>query len=161
MCDYSLCGLPTRLAVEGEELVVHRFRSGSMGLASPADLRPADRSRTLASGRGFWRNIKSLLFEDTWASPYLAAVCVPPGAQLIVKNVPEDLQRRWSIEEEENVFFVQISADVYNYRDAIRFANGFEVLLQGLPAGIRVYVLSLGNTSADSEKDFAVPSRYV
>ena len=65
MCDYSLCGLPTRLAVEGEELVVHRFRSGSMGLASPADLRPADRSRTLASGRGFWRNIKSLLFEDT------------------------------------------------------------------------------------------------
>ena len=65
------------------------------------------------------------------------------------------------IEEEENVFFVQISADVYNDRDAIRFANGFEVLLQGLPAGIRVYVLSLGNTSADSEKDFAVPSRYV
>ena len=24
MCDYSLCGIPNRLAVEGEELVVHR-----------------------------------------------------------------------------------------------------------------------------------------
>ena len=34
MCDYSLTGIPNRLAVEGEELVVHRFRTGSLGLAS-------------------------------------------------------------------------------------------------------------------------------
>ena len=38
MCDYSLCGIPNRLAVEGEALVVHRFLTGSMGLASRADL---------------------------------------------------------------------------------------------------------------------------
>jgi len=25
MCDYSLAGIPNRLAVEGEQLVVHRF----------------------------------------------------------------------------------------------------------------------------------------
>ena len=33
MCDYSLAGLPNRLAVEGEQLVVHRFQTGAMGLA--------------------------------------------------------------------------------------------------------------------------------
>ena len=34
MCDYSLAGLRTRLAVEGEELVVYRFPTGSIGLTS-------------------------------------------------------------------------------------------------------------------------------
>ena len=28
MCDYSLHSIQTRLAVEGEELVVHRFATG-------------------------------------------------------------------------------------------------------------------------------------
>lgn len=77
MCDYSLCGLPTRLAVEGEELVVHRFHSGSVGLASPTDLRPAERPLPRAR-RSFWEQIKSL-FENPWDSPFVMAVCVPPG----------------------------------------------------------------------------------
>src|SRR6516164_7099987 len=34
MCDYSLAGLPNRLAVEGEQLLVYRFTTGAMGLAS-------------------------------------------------------------------------------------------------------------------------------
>ena len=34
MCDYSLAGIPNRLAVEGERLVACRFSTGSMGLAS-------------------------------------------------------------------------------------------------------------------------------
>ena len=38
MCDYSLAGLRTRLAVEGEELVLYRFPTGSLGLTSPAEL---------------------------------------------------------------------------------------------------------------------------
>ena len=35
MCDYSLAGVPNRLAMEGEELVVHRFPTGAPGLTSP------------------------------------------------------------------------------------------------------------------------------
>jgi len=35
MCDYSLACFPNRLAVEGEQLVVHRFQTGALGLASP------------------------------------------------------------------------------------------------------------------------------
>jgi hypothetical protein len=36
MCDYALMGVPNRLATEGEDLLVHRFRTRSIGLtASP------------------------------------------------------------------------------------------------------------------------------
>jgi hypothetical protein len=34
MCDFSLHGIETRLAEEGEILVVHRFYTGSKGLTS-------------------------------------------------------------------------------------------------------------------------------
>ena len=160
MCDYSLCGLPNRLAIEGEELVVHRFRSGSMGLASPAELSPA-KSRSGDPRPGLWGYIKSL-FEDFSSSPVVTAVCVPPGAQLILKSIPEDLQRQWKTREEERVFFVQISANVNSYRDAVRFRNGREVLLQCLREGMRVQIVSLGDATSgsteelDSEKVFAI-----
>jgi len=39
MCDYSLMSLPNRLAVCGDELIVHRFELGAIGLASAADVR--------------------------------------------------------------------------------------------------------------------------
>ena len=38
MCDYSLMVIPNRLAQEGEELVTHRFWTGSLGFASPLDM---------------------------------------------------------------------------------------------------------------------------
>jgi hypothetical protein len=41
MCDYSLMGIPNRLAVEREELVTHRFPTSSIGFASPEDLQRA------------------------------------------------------------------------------------------------------------------------
>ena len=38
MCDYSLTGLRTRLAVEGEELIIYRFPTGSIGLTSASEV---------------------------------------------------------------------------------------------------------------------------
>jgi hypothetical protein len=38
MCDYSLAALRTRLAVDGEELIVYRFPTGFLGLTAPAEL---------------------------------------------------------------------------------------------------------------------------
>ena len=160
MCDYSLCGLPTRLAIEGEELIVHKFRSGSMGLVSPADLWPAERPSENTSRRGLWAWIKSILVDSS-SSQASTVVCVPPCAQLILKDVPDDLQRRWNIEAEEDVVFVQLNANVNSYRDALRFRNGREVLLQHLREGLRVHVLSLGNAEASWEMDdVAVPVRW-
>jgi hypothetical protein len=55
MCDYSLYGIKNRLANEGEQLFIHRFHTGSKGLASVTDLRnlekPAPARRARASGR--------------------------------------------------------------------------------------------------------------
>src|SRR5215471_1716050 len=100
MCDYSLGGLPNRLAVNGEELIVHRFSTHSIGLASPADLQScADEAPTRE--KGFWHRIWSF-FALAPDVPEAPAVCVPPGASLVLKYIPADLQRKWSIEEEES-----------------------------------------------------------
>ena len=142
MCDYSLCGLPNRLAVEGEELVVHKFPTGSMGLASQAEL-ATQTQRSSKPPQTFWEQVKAVF--DFPPSPVAAtAVCIPPGAQLILKGIPRDLQHRWKIGEEECVFFVQTNALPHHYRDAVRLCNGTEVLLQSLREGIVVQVLSLG-----------------
>src|SRR5437899_13064216 len=74
MCDYSLAGLPSRLAVEGEQLVVHRFPTGSLGLASPCP----SVSR--------WR-----------ATKQIPAVCIPPGARLLLRDIPKGLQQQFSV----------------------------------------------------------------
>src|SRR5260370_19821068 len=119
MCDYSLTSVPNRLAVEGERLVACRFSTGSMGLTS--------RDASL------WR----LWFKQT------PAVCVPPGARLLLRDIPKDLQRQVNVQATEEVTFVQLSAEAYQYRDAVRFRTGQKVLLQRLKRGQRVEVLSL------------------
>jgi hypothetical protein len=50
------------------------------------------------------------------------------------------------IEEVEEVTFVQQSAEAFAYRDAVRFVSGREILLQRLPCGLKVEVLSLGGS---------------
>src|SRR6266571_5968158 len=128
MCDYSLTGIPNRLAVEGEELVVHRFPTGSIGLASPC----ASASR--------W-----------WSAKQNPAVCVPPGARLILHDVPERLQHNLTVGPIEEVTFVQLSATPYQFRDAVRFNNGREILLQNLQCGQQVEVLSLSSGDFEHE----------
>ena len=68
MCNYSLAGLPSRLAVEGEQLVVHRFPTGTLGLASPCP---------------------SL---SRWWFQTNVAVCIPLGRGCCT-SIPKDLQR--------------------------------------------------------------------
>ena len=134
MCDYSLMGVPNRLANEGEELIVHRFGTGSLGLASDGECVPA---RT----EGIWSNIKNLFRSS---GPYQAtAVCIPPGAQLLLRDIPEEMQRSIRIGSAEEVVFTQLTAEVNAYRDAVRFKNGTAVLLQRLREGQRVRVLQL------------------
>jgi hypothetical protein len=142
MCDYSLCGLPTRLAMEGEELVLHKFPTGSKGLASPADLIEREPVRT-PMAQGLWKRIRSL-FEPSRQAISVRAICIPPGAELILRDIPPDLLRNACLAREEPVTFTQISADVNNYRDAVRFRNGCQIRLQELREGMRVKVLSLG-----------------
>ena len=65
-----------------------------------------------------------------------------------MQDIPERMQRELEIGPEEGVIFTQISASAYNYRDAVRFRNGREILLQALREGQRVRVLDLSLAEA-------------
>ena len=148
MCDYSLHVYPNRLAVDGEELVVHRFGGASLGLASPSDLRPVITASSCPAAKKLWSwsAIKQWFIANRpqWQpDKHTPAVCVPPGARLILRDIPKGLQRELGIGEVEEVRFVEVSAEVNTYRDAVRFKNGCQLLLQALREGQRVTVVSL------------------
>lgn len=159
MCDYSLCGLPSRLAIEGEELVVHRFRTGSKGLAIPLELSQPAASAASHEKKTLWNKVAEV-FDDSFRNvPDPKVVCVPPGALLALRSIPSEIQKEFNLGEVEHACFVQTNSNVYQYRDAVRFANGREALLQGLPEGIKVSIISLGDTSATPEADIAAHVR--
>ena len=146
MCDYSLHTFPNRLAAEGEDLVVHRFGAGSLGLASPADLAPVI-SATKAAKDSAWSRAKTWFLgrSSIWeAEKRVPAVCVPPGSRMVLSDIPKSLQREFGVGEVEEVQFVEVTAEVNTYRDAVRFHNGRQALLQQLREGQRVQVLSIG-----------------
>ena len=139
MCDYSLMAIPNRLAHEGEELVTYRFPTGSLGLASPADVKRA--AYVSPASRGLWSNIK-LFFSPPKHVP-VPACCIPPGARLRLDGIPVRMQAELGVGPVEDVTFTQITAAVNTYRDAVRFSNGKQVRLQEWREGLRVTVLDL------------------
>jgi len=154
MCDYSLHTYPNRLAADGEDLVVHRFGAGSLGLASPEDLARVA-SAVTATHRSVWSRVKAWFLgrNPRWETERcVPAVCIPPGARLVVSDIPKNLQRELGVAEVEEVQFVEITAEVNTYRDAIRFANGRQALLQQLREGQRVRVLSIGVEEFEPEE---------
>jgi hypothetical protein len=145
MCDYSLHGVKNRLANEGEQLFIHMFHTGSKGLASVTDLRNLEKP---APGAGVWVRFKCWVENQRrWINVDMnkafPAVCIPPGARLLVDGIPSLMQKRFGVGPREEVTFVQLTAEPFRYRDAIRFANGQEILLQKLSEGLRMDVLSL------------------
>lgn len=140
MCDYSLMAVPNRLARQGEELAVHRFPTGSLGLASPADLKRAAEP-PMPAQKTVWCALKE--FFNPPKTEAVAAVCIPPGARLQLQDVPVRLQHELNVGAVEDVTFTQLSAAVNSYRDAVRFSNGREIRLQELREGQRVRVLDL------------------
>ncbi len=140
MCDYSLMAIPNRLAVSGEDLIVHRFSAKAIGLASPFDIQAKKECRQT---QGFWMRLKEFFAQDE----RIPAICIPPGARLIVRDIPRDLQRTFGLRNDmEEAIFTQQTATADNYRDALRFNNGTEVLLQRLAEGQRVRVLSVSSS---------------
>jgi hypothetical protein len=142
MCDYSLMGVPNRLAQERDELLVHRFPTGTLGLASRADLAvPVE--QVARQPRSFWAALRQ--FFDPPDDRAVCAVCIPPGAILDVHDIPAKLQMELNIGSDERVVFTQTTAAVNHHRDAFRFAGGREVRLQDLREGQRVEVIDLSS----------------
>jgi hypothetical protein len=142
MCDYSLMMIDSRLAVEGEQLVAHRFKSGSVGLISMLDF---TKWRARPRG-GFWQRCRECFTARNEPAP---VVCIPPGARLRLEGLPQPLRERFDLGGKEDATFTQISADVNWHRDALRFSNQATVLLQALPEGQTLKVLGLSSSEID------------
>ncbi|MBZ5675861.1 MAG: hypothetical protein LAP61_16590 [Acidobacteriia bacterium] len=127
-----------RLAVEGEDLTVYRFPTGTLGFTAPAELEQRPEMRG-------WRSWFSLRQVP-------CAVCIPPGARLVLRDIPARLQSSLGIGTEEEVVFVQVGMDAGRHRDAIRFRNNQELLLQRLAEGQRARMVSLGGDMATVEE---------
>lgn len=136
MCDYSLMMISSRMAVEGERLVAHRFKSGTIGLISRPDFANWQATRPV----GLWEKFKDCL--SSRCDPAMV-VCVPPGTQLRLESIPRGLRDRFGLDANENATFTQTSAEANQHRDAVRFADGAIMSLQALPEGQAVTVLSL------------------
>ena len=70
------------------------------------------------------------------------------------------LQREFDVREAEEVTFVQQNAEAYRYRDAVRFQNGREILLQLLKCGQRVDVLTLSSGRHEAEEHEKLEEEY-
>jgi hypothetical protein len=138
MCDYSLYTVKNRLACESDDLVLHRFNTGSLGFCALAELEKETNRGAIARG---WSNVMRWLYPRKKCG--LTAVCVPPGARLLISEVPEKTRPGFELLELETVEFTQLSERSYAYRDALKFFDGETVLLQKLPEGLRVSVLAL------------------
>jgi hypothetical protein len=150
MCDYSLMAIPNRVAVSGDDLVVHRFQTGSVGLASAPDLRKGQ-DRLKVQSHGFWLRLSQFFNPPDTQSP--PAICIPPGARLLVQHIPSKLQHEGGFQEVEEAVFIQVTAHVNTFRDAVRLHNGVEILLQNLDEGQRIHVLEVST----AEKTAAAP----
>lgn len=159
MCDYSLMGVPNRLAREGEDLVLYEFPSGTRGFT------PCPSGNDCPFN---WRDALGGFLKALLGVPEAGkvAVCIPPGARLLLLDVPLDLRAAEEVRRDAEVTFTQISAQAYAHRDAIRFENGNQLLLQFLDAGQRIRILQLnpaGEAEAlpESAEAFDLASRRV
>jgi hypothetical protein len=160
MCDYSLYEFPNRLAREGEELVTYRFPSGSIGLVSQVELQNAPSkvgAQDEPSGSGYWaaaaNHFDLLQSADRVNGASACAICVPPGARLILKDISPQMQKDLDLRPEEDGKFIETSLHLYRHRDAVEFANGATVSLQDLPEGQRIEVLSLAPAGESIEEE--------
>jgi len=147
MCDYSLAEVKNRLAVEGEDLTVYRFPTGTLGFTAPAELERRPEMRG-------WRSWFSLRQVP-------CAVCIPPGARLVLRDIPSRLQSSLGIGAEEEVVFTQLGMDAGRHRDAVRFRNNQELLLQRLAEGQRARIISFGGDTVTVEATVAGIARRV
>jgi hypothetical protein len=78
------------------------------------------------------------------------AVCMPADAHLIVAGIGEAVQRSFAVGPVEQVVMTRLNgAGSHVHRDAVRFANGKEVLLQSLNAGATAVVVTFASDATE------------
>lgn len=64
------------------------------------------------------------------------AVCMPADAHLRLEGIGEAIRHACAVQPTEVVAMTRMDGTAFSHRDAVRFANGREVLLQSLNPGI-------------------------
>ena len=79
------------------------------------------------------------------------AVCMPADAHLRLEGIGETVQRAFDVGPVEEVVMIRLEVIAHAHRDAVRFANGKEVMLQRLNAGITTKMVSAISDLTDVE----------
>jgi len=153
MCDRSPCSIRNRLAEEGEDLVLYKFETGSFDFASAADLRECE-AKSEKDSSSIWAVMKDWLFLPRH-SARVPAICVPPGAQLLLRDIPANVQASLCIRLSEIAIFTELHARSYHFRDVLLLPNATRVLLQDLPEGLHAVVLSMSSDTSAKEEALA------
>jgi hypothetical protein len=69
------------------------------------------------------------------------AVCVSYGTRLMLENLPIDLQETLGVSAVENIVFTRLDSGLHH--DGIKFANGSEMPLHRLGAGVLASLLDV------------------
>ncbi len=79
------------------------------------------------------------------------AVCMPADAHLRLEGIGETVQRAFAVGSVEEVVMTRLEVTGHAHRDAVRFSNGKEVLLQSLNAGITAEMVTSISDQTDVE----------
>jgi hypothetical protein len=77
------------------------------------------------------------------------AVCIPAESKLLLQGIGEVAQKEYGVGAVEEVAMTRLAGGPY--KDAVRFSNGTEVLLQRLDCGLTALVMSSGAEPAKIE----------
>ncbi|HWE52621.1 MAG TPA: hypothetical protein VG273_22705 [Bryobacteraceae bacterium] len=151
MFDLSARRTLDRLAVQGEEVVVHKFRNRNARLVPGPEF---DDWRARRRG-GFWQWLMDLFSSGDEA---LTVVHIPPGTWVRLVGIPEVLRGRAGKCQE--AIFMQLLGPGGECRDALSLAYG-NALLQFVPHGQRLKILWLSSAQDTTpEMDEFEPAPY-
>jgi hypothetical protein len=112
-------------------------------MASPADVTAA--ITPCQPGRQtLWQKFRA--FFDPTAAPAVCAVCLPPGARLLICDIPLRQQQQWGTGERAEAIFTQTSAAAEYLSRCRTFQWWLRGPLTGVSRGMRVRVLDLAGT---------------
>jgi hypothetical protein len=76
------------------------------------------------------------------------AVCILPESKLLLEGIGESMQADLGVGAVEEAVLTRLPGGLY--KDAVRFSNGAEVLLQRLNCGLTVVVMTQGAERAEA-----------
>jgi hypothetical protein len=84
------------------------------------------------------------------------AVCVPEATHLLVEGLGEGTQQAYGVGAVEQVVMTRLEGGLY--KDAVRFSNGTEVLLQKLDRGLTAVIVGFAEKPGEAADVSVTPA---